>query len=202
MADRMEQTPREEFAEQSLRLQAAGHTVIHDRYTFRHRAFKHDFHPETIIKVRDESGVSVPLLNSWGQTVTVGDVYPERADLCLDENGCVVDQSTFEDRYLAWLEVTLPDFCDPRNEAIPDPAQWVLKIRDPFSESPGPVEVGFDARKPAEQEATHMYNPQTDEMIERIASNQEQQSEALVAALAGLKELMEKRGPGRPKKEN
>lgn len=201
MADRMEMTPQQEFQELALRLQAAGHTIIHERSTFRHRAFKQDFHPETIIRVRkDGSDTAEPLLTSLGNTVKVSQVYPERADLCLDADGVILNEAEFAKRYKAWLEVTLPDFCTPDAEPIPDPAAWIIKIRDPFSESPGPVEVDYDARKPAEKEATHMYNPQTDELIERIASGQESQSAALLVALEELKELRERSRPGRPKK--
>ncbi len=208
MAERMDMTPQEEFENFAIRLQAAGHEVIPERFAFRHRDFKKDWPDDMVICVR-EGMEKVPLLNSFGQSVKVSEILPERADLCLDGEGCVLSPEDFRKRYIQYISVTAPDFSgfDLNSEPIPDPTRWVLQIVDPFSESSGAVEVGYDARKPAEEERTHDYDPERDQLVERIAAKQDEQSEAVATALTALKDIMEKqkneppkRGPGRPPK--
>lgn len=194
----LDETPSDDFMQMALRLQAAGHEVIPERFTYRHRTFRKDFPAGTVVKVRHGHEV-VPLITSFGTTVTTDQVLPERADLALDEQGCVLDKNAFEERYLMMLD-SLMQMGDPKSEHIPDPEQWVVMVPDTFSESPGMVEIGYDANKPAEQEVTHVYDPVKDEVIERL----DKQSEGIEVALEGVKKLLEqppRRGPGRPRKE-
>lgn len=199
MAEALRETPRDEFMERSIGLQAAGHVPIRERFTFRHRDFMHDLPDETPIMLKSDDGVKVPLLSNAGKPVTVGEVYPERADIALDDEGCIVRQNDFKERYKAFLEVTLPDFCRVDDEPIPAADRWIVQVVDSFSESPGPIDIGFDARKPAEQEATHMYNPETDELLERVAAQGEAQGAALTKALEVLTETVAKSKSGNRK---
>ena len=201
MADISEMTPNEEFAERAVRLQSAGHDIVWERSTFRHRDFKKDLDPETPITVR-EGGERVPLLTNYGAAVTASMILPEKLDLAVDADGVLFSQEEFEKRYRAFIMVTLPDFCDLQNEPVPNASVWLLKIEDPFGESRGSVSIGFDANKPAENEVTHLYNPENDQLLERMATNQAEQGEALATAMKGVEALLEKatRGPGRPPK--
>ena len=178
------------------RLQAAGHEIIPARRTYRHAGFKQDFHPDTIVGVRGPDGTKTPLLNSFGGQITVGEILPERADLALDETGCIVPQSLFEERWVAFLDNTML-YGDPKMEPIPDVEKWVRMIPDKFSEGPGYIEVGFDAQKPAEMEATHVYDPGKNEIIDKL----NEQGETQVVVAEAIKTLLEERKkPGRPRK--
>ena len=195
-----------------LKWSAAGHEVLHERSTFRHKAYKKDFDPKTVIQRRVGNDL-VPYMTSTGHTLTVGDVLPERADLCLDIDGHMLPQHEFEKRYFEFLNwFNYVEGSDPKAEHIPNAEQWICMIPDPFSESTGMVEAGWDARKkaPDEEERTHRYDPRTDEMVEIV----KQQCEATSLTMEAVRQLLEasqnkepakdepkKRGPGRPRKD-
>ena len=163
----------------ALKWQAADHTVIHSRGTFRHKAYKKDLDPELVIK-RD----GVPFMTSNGHTLTFKDLLPERADLCLDMDGNVLPQHEFEKRYREFMNwFNFVEGSDPGAEHIPNAEQWICQTPDTFSESPGMVEIGFDARKPAEEERTHKYDPASDKMIEVMQATNEK-TDLAIAALA------------------
>ena len=176
---------------------AAGHEVIHERGTFRHKAYRKNLDPNTPVKID-----GVQFITSHGHALTYGDILPERADLALDIDCNVLPQHEFENRYLEYLNwFDFGEGSDPKAEYIPHVTKYISQTPDVFSESPGMVEIGFDARKPApDVERTHLYNPVTDEMVEV----QKKQGEALETTLAAVKQLLEsppKRGPGRPRKD-
>lgn len=206
------------------RWNAAGHTIVYERGTYRHKAYIKEFPPETVIQ-RDMDGKSIPYLTSTGHTLTYGDVLPERADLCLDQEAKMVPKHVFEKRYeefIKWFNYIQGAELD--SVYVPDHDKWISQIPDPFSESPGSVEAGWDARKPAppESERTERYDPRLDKMIEIQQEDRKRSdltTEALVKFLEESKstpqteiavvtpvaatepEPPKRRGPGRPRKE-
>lgn len=176
----------------AIRWQTAGHEVMHERNTFRHRAYRKDFAPDAVVKVD-----GIPLILN-GSVVKVSELFPERADLALDMDGNLLQQHEFSRRYVDWLQwFTWHEATDITAEPVPDVLDFINRTRDIFNESGGMIPIHFDARKPAEDVPTHRYDPNSDKLIE-IAETQ--------ATLAeGVKFLLEqnlnKRGPGRPPKE-
>ena len=202
MAERISFYTSYEWQKLVMKWTAAGHEVLHDRGTFRHKAFKKDLPRDLVI--RREGGL--PFITHHDHELHAGDVLPERADLALDAEGNVLPQHIFEKRYLEFLNwFDFVEGSDPKAEPIPNVEQYISLTYDMFSESNGMVEIGFDAHKPAPEERTHMYNPQNDELIEIVKG----QGDALDTTLAAVKRLLEdkppeepiKRGPGRPRKE-
>jgi len=183
-----------------MRWMAAGHEVVHERSTFRHKAYKKEFDKHTPVT---QDGAQ--LIMSNGHALVAGDILPERADLALDMDGCVLPQHEFEKRYREYLNwFTMVEGSDPSAEYVPNAVQYISQTPDTFSESPGMVEIGFDASKPAEEERTHRYDPERDEMVEVMKT----QGDALAKTVEALTQVMSertpdppKRGPGRPRKE-
>lgn len=178
-----------------LRWTAAGHEVIHDRMVFRHKAMKKDLPPDTLVKYND----GTPII-SCGKPVHVGDMLPERVDIALDSDGKLVGQQDFERRYreyARWFQYI--EGTDVDVEPVPDPVDFVLATPDTFSESNGFVQINFDARVPA-PERTHMYDPLKDELVE-IKEVQATSLEAIKAMLEQMTSTPERRGPGRPRKD-
>ncbi len=168
-----------------LKLMGAGHTIIHERGTFRHKAFKKDFPADKQITIE-----GVPLLAVDAHPVLWGEVLPENADLCLDENANLLPQHEFEERYvnfLGWFNYA--EGSDPGAEYIPNVKRFICQVPDRFSDSPGCVDVGFDARKPAAEERTHRYDPEHDETVEVLKG----QSEAIGTTLKAVEELLKDR---------
>jgi len=200
----------EEWQKLTMKWMAAGHEVIHARGTFRHKAYRQEFEPDQII-FRERG---VPFITHSGKTLRVGDVYPERADVCLNMDAIMLPQHEFEKRYIEVLNwYNFVEGSDPKSEPIPNINRYISHIKDPFSESPGPVEIGFDAHKPAEADPTHHYDSDKDKMVEIV----KQQGEAANLTMEAVKQLLEerlerdtapdpsnepaKRGPGRPRKD-
>lgn len=176
-----------------LRWTAAGHEVIHDRMVFRHKLLRKDLAPDALVRFQDGS----PII-SHGKSVRVSDLLPERADVALDGDGKLFGETEFTKRYheyARWFQYV--EGTDLSCEPVPDPLTYILATPDTFSESPGFVEIHYDARKPAEQEATHKYDPIRDQMVE-ITEAQKTQGKAIEVL---LEQVLEKRGPGRPRKE-
>ena len=164
MSAAMDFDTSDEYGKMVMRWTVAGHEVVHERATFRHKAYKKDLPPETTIKIN-----GAPLLSSQGKSITVGDVLPERADLALDMDGNVLPSHEFEKRYREFLNwFTYVEGSDPGAEPIPDAAVYVCQVPDSFSESPGMVEACWDARVPAAEERTHQYDPDKDKMVEMV----------------------------------
>lgn len=172
----------------SLRWQVAGHEVIYDRNTFRHKAYRKDFPAGTLVKIQ-----GVPFITVAGKVLCTDDIFPERGDLALDSDANIIPQHEFARRYreflewFSWIEST-----DLLVEPVPGVEEYISMTYDSFSESRGYVPIGFDARKKPEQIATHKYDPSSDKLVE-IAHTQEVMADV-------LKMLVEKRGPGRPPK--
>jgi hypothetical protein len=179
-----------------MKWNAAGHEVIHDRSTLRLVQYRKEFDPSTPV-MRDGK----QFVTSSGHRLVVGDLFPERADLCLDANANMISQRMFEDRYITYLKwFDYVEGSDPEDEPIPNIKNYIAQTNDRFSDSRGMVEIGFDADKPAEKEMTHMYDPGRDELVEVT----KKQGEALETTLEAVKKLLEmppKRGPGRPPRE-
>jgi hypothetical protein len=181
----------EDYQKLVMKWMAAGHEVIHERRVFRHRTYKKDFPSDQVIKRN-----GIPFITDCGHKLTFGDVFPERADLALDMNGCVVSQEVFTTRYkeyLGWFQFT--ENSDLDAEFIPDVNDYLSQTYDTFSDSKGFVQIGYDARKPAEIEATHLYDPRNDQMVE-ITKNQELTAQVLQSMLDKLTQP-DKNGPKR-----
>ena len=198
MAENMEFDSGDDNQKLVMRWMAAGHEVVHERGTFRHKAYKKEFKPDTPVK---QNGAQMIMSN--GHALVAGDILPERADLALDMDGNVLPQHEFEKRYREFLNwFTMVEGSDPGAEYVPNAAQYVCQTPDTFSESPGMVEIGFDASKPAEEDRTHRYDQDRDELVEIVKA----QGEVAGTALEAVKQLLEERTPeknkgGRPRKE-
>jgi hypothetical protein len=178
----------------TVRWQVAGHEVLYDRSTFRHKAYRKDFERGTYVKYE-----GVPFITSVGKALKTEDLFPERADLCLDSDANVVSQMEFEKRYRQFLEwFTWVESTDVSVEPVPDVLDYLSQTSDSFSESRGLVTIGYDARKPAEDLPTHKYDPNSDKLVE-IVESQAVMTEALKLL---LEKNLNKPGPGRPKKSS
>jgi len=176
----------------SLRWQVAGHEVIYDRNTFRHKAYRKDFPKGTVVKIE-----GVPFITSGGKALKTDDIFPERGDLCLDMDANILPQHEFEKRYREFLEwYTWIESTDLLVEPIPSVGDYVSMTYDSFSESRGFVPVGFDARKPAEEISTRRYDPISDKLVD-MAETQATMGDALKFL---LEKNLNKPGPGRPRK--
>ena len=171
----------------ATRLSAAGHEIIPGRRTYRHRDYRHRLNADQGIFVEED----VPMRDYNGEPVKVGMLLPERIDLACDEKGIIVSQAEFERRWLEFIENTML-YGDPGSEPIPDVLKFIRMVPDRFSEGPGVIEVGYDARKPAEDDSVQV--KESDASVEK--------DEMLVQVLQGLVEKQNepKRGPGRPPK--
>lgn len=181
------------FQKFAMKVITAGHEVVPERNCFRHKSYRKDFAPGTIVKVE-----GVPFITPFGAVLKTDDIFPERADLCLDGDANLVSQKTFETRYLDYLSwFDRPEGSEVELEPIPDVTDFISKTYDIFSESGTFITIGYDAKKPAEAAPTHQYDPREDRMVE-IEGTQKQ----IVDILAQLAAQSEpRRGPGRPPKE-
>lgn len=176
----------------TLRWQVAGHEVIYDRNTFRHKAYRKDFPKGTVVKIE-----GVPFITAGGKILKTEDIFPERGDLCLDMDANIIPQHEFARRYREFLEwYSWIESTDLLVEPVPGVADYISMTYDSFSESRGFIPIGFDARKPAEAVATHRYDPNTDKLVE-IAETQATMTDALKFL---LEKNLNKPGPGRPRK--
>lgn len=177
---------------------SAGHTIVHERDTFRHRVYKKDLDPT--IPVRMDG---VQMIMSNGHALVVGDVLPERADLALDSDGNLLPQHEFEKRYKEFLNwFTFVEGSDPSCEYIPSSRDWISQTPDTFSESPGMVEIGFDATRLPTKERTHLYDSSNDKLVEIVKAQGDAQSTVLDAVKQLLEVQAAKKSPGRPRKES
>lgn len=192
MSDKPASLNDEEFQKFAMKIITAGHEVVTERACFRHKGYRKDFPKGTLIKIE-----GVPYITEFGAILRTDDVFPERADLCLDIDGNVVSQQEFERRYLDYLGwFGRPEGSEVELEPIPSVTDFLSKTYDVFGESGSMVTIGYDAKKPAETVPTHQYDPRNDKMVE-IEANQKM----MVEILAKLAEQSERRGPGRPPKE-
>ncbi len=196
------------FDEQVMQWTVAGHEVIVERGTFRMKKYLKNLSANTPVMVCETGAEPHQLLGVGDHRIVVGDLLPERADLCLDEEGTLISQSDFIDRYVEYINWhKMVEGSDPGSEHIPNVKTYVAQIPDTFSESPGYVTVGYDARKPAPSDPTHQYDSTKDEMVE-IKSNVNLTLEGIQALLEERKTRLEaeaqgvavRRGPGRPRK--
>lgn len=192
MSDKPALLNDELFQKFAMKVLTAGHEVIPERNCYRHKGFRKDIDRNTIVKID-----GVPFMTEFGAVLRVKDIFPERADLCLDIDGNLVSQQEFERRYLeylAWFD--RPEGSEVELEPIPSVTMYISMTYDVFSESGSMVPIGYDARKPAETVPTQQYDPRTDKMVE-IEATQKMMAEIL----AKMADQSERRGPGRPPKE-
>lgn len=192
MSDKPASLNDELFQKFAMKVITAGHEVIPERSTFRHKGYRKDFAKGTIVKIE-----GCPYITEFGAVLKTDDIFPERADLCLDVDGNLVSQQEFQRRYiehLSWFD--RPEGSEVELEPIPNVTEYVSKTYDVFNESGSMVTIGYDARKPAETVPTHQYDPRKDELVE-IQETQKMMADIL----AKLAEQPERRGPGRPPKE-
>lgn len=182
----------EELQKFMLRVLASGHEFIPERRLYRHKSFKKDFPKGTLVKVK-----GVPLLTAFGNTVSTDQIFPERGDLALDDEGNLLPNHLFTERYRQWLGFfKMPENTDINAEFVPDAAEWVTQTYDEFGESGGLVTIGYDARKPAETIPTHKYDPINDKMVEI-----DQNMRLMTEVLTQLARNTERRPVGRPPKD-
>lgn len=192
MSDKPALLNDELFQKFAMKVLTAGHEVIPERNCYRHKGYRKEFDRDAIVKID-----GVPFITEFGAVLKVKDIFPERADLCLDIDANLVSQQEFERRYieyLAWFD--RPEGSEVELEPIPCVTDFIAKTYDVYSESGSMVTIGYDARKPAETVPTHQYDPRNDKMVEIEATQQK-----VVEILARLTEQAERRGPGRPPKE-
>lgn len=121
-----------------------GHEPIYERGTVRLRDFKKTLPPGLDVTVfSKELGTYVPLMLSCGRALKCGEVLPERADLALDDEGHLLSQGEFEQRYEAYLSAfSYPDGSDVNFEPVPYVVNYIKEMPDPWSDSRGMIEIG------------------------------------------------------------
>lgn len=121
---------------------------VTDRGTPRLPQFKKDFSNSdlTVMQFDKDSREKVPFLLRSGRPLKASECLPDHADLCLDEEACLVDQSEFERRYGIYLQsYVMPSTSDPHFEPIPNVAEFLNQKPDTHSASRrGMVEIDFE----------------------------------------------------------
>lgn len=130
--------------EQLNKWQRLGHEPMWDRGTVRLREFKRTLPRDLDVTVLDKrTGQYVPFMLPCGRPLKCGEVLPERADLALDDEGHLLSQADFEQRYDIYLAAFVyPSGSDLAFEPVPNVVQYVSEMPDPWSESKGMVTIG------------------------------------------------------------
>ena len=125
-----------------------GHEPVRARGTVRLAQYKQTFPKNLPVTVRDaETGEYRPLMLSCGRALMCHEVLPERADLGLDSDGHLLSQADFEARYGDYLSTfPYPYGSEINAEPVPNVVAWIKEMPDPFGESKGMVEIGFDPK--------------------------------------------------------
>lgn len=125
-----------------------GHEPVRGRGTVRLYQFKKSLPKGLEVTVLDrDSGQYRPLMLSCGRPLLCSEVLPERADLALDEEGHLLSQADFEARYGEYLSAfPFPYGSEINSEPVPNVVAWVKETPDPYGESKGMIEIGFDPK--------------------------------------------------------
>lgn len=201
---------------------------ITERGTPRLPHYKKDFRGSDLeVKIRDErTGEKVPFLLRSGRPLKASECLPDHADLCLDEEACLVSQDTFERRYAEYLQsYVMPSDADPHFEPVPNVQRFLNQKPDIHTASAGMVEIDFEPGDPSEFKPLNYVDAEGNsipvEEYEARESARDAREERLEAILVHLAEAQigkdqivgvsgenvevpveqpKKRGPGRPRK--
>lgn len=174
---------------QLRRWQIHGHTPVYERGTVRLNGMQKSFPKDLEVTVLDRStGEYRPLMLTCGRPLKCSEVLPERADLALDEEGHVLTQGEFEQNYSMYLNAfAYPYGSDPNCEPVPNVVDFIRVHPDPYGESRGMVEIGWDAKLNQEFSPKQRFGP-NGETEEEWRKAQNQNSNDISAALKILAE--------------
>lgn len=122
------------------------HEPVYERGTVRLAEYRKTFPDDARVMVRDKGTHElVPFTLRSGRPLFIRECLPERADLCLDADGVLLEQHEFRERYIVFLSsyLTPPNF-DVSAEPIPNVAAYLNRKPDEWSESSGMVEIDYD----------------------------------------------------------
>jgi len=175
--------------QQVQRWQRNGHEPIWQRGTVRLSDLRHDVPKNQPVLVLDkESGEYVPLMLACGRPLLCGEVLPERADLALDKEGRLLSQAEFEANYEKYLDsFSYPDGSDPNFEPVPNVVRFIKETPDPYGESRGMVEIGFDPHLEREFKPSARFGPNGETEEEWLRESQKNSGD-IAAALKVLSE--------------
>lgn len=129
--------------------QVAGHEFIHERGVPRLAKYRKEFPADQVVQRRNPKTFEVePFRLDNGAELKIGECFPERVDLCLDESGVMLQQHEFVDRYHEMLSsfLTPPDF-DVSSEPVPNVESYLNAKHDIWGESRGYVKIDYDGPK-------------------------------------------------------
>lgn len=158
----MENTNQSIAKENLEKWQILGHEPIYERGVVRLHQFKKYFAPDVVVKEWSDATDSwEPIrLHSTFEELRAVDVLPERADMALDENGHLLHQGDFEQRYKLYLDAWVyEETADPNFEPIPNVKSYILEEPDNFSESRGYIPLKFDPMLNQEFKPEKLYGP-------------------------------------------
>lgn len=175
--------------QQVQRWQRHGHDPVWERGTVRLRELKHDVPKNQPVLVHNkDTNEYVPLILSCGRPLLCGEVLPERADLALDAEGRLLSQAEFESNYEQYLSAfSYPDGSDPNFEPVPNVVRFVKEMPDPYGESRGMVEIGFDPHLEREFRPNARFGPNGETEEEWLRESQKNSTD-IAAALKVLSE--------------
>lgn len=181
--------------------QRIGAEPVYARGTVRLAQFKKTFAPGQQVKIRDpHTGELAPYLLRSGRPLLCSEVMPERADLALDEDGVMLTQPEFKERYERYLaSFVMPEGSDPSLEPIPSVARYINAKNDPFGESRGIVEIDYDAKLEQGFKPKKFYGPDGETEEEYLAAKSDQKD--MKAILAKLVELQMAQHPVNDQKD-
>lgn len=141
--------------------QMQGHEPVYERGVVRLAKYRKSFPKDLEVTVLDPAdGQYKPLILSCGRPLLVSECMPERADLALDEEGHLISQGEFAQRYDEYLNTFMyPQGADVSAEPVPNVVDYIKKMQDPWGESAGMVEVGFDAKLDEEFRPKQRFGP-------------------------------------------
>lgn len=168
--------------------QRIGAEPVYARGTVRLAQFKKTFAPGQQVKIRDpHTGELAPYLLRSGRPLLCSEVMPERADLALDEDGVMLTQPEFKERYERYLaSFVMPEGSDPLIEPIPAVDQYINKKPDPAGNSRALVPLDYE-RDDGNFKPKKLYGPDGETEEEYLAAKSDQND--MKAILAKLVEL-------------
>lgn len=173
---------------QVSRWQMMGAEPVYERGTVRLAQYRKNFSPDVVVKIRDrKTGELSPYLLRSGRPLRAVEALPERADLCLDEDGVLVDQAEFSERWRVYLESFHVESIDSMaHEPVPNVARFINAKMDEWGESKGVVEIDFDPHVNGEFEPKHLFDGDREIPVEEFRKS--------VAKQDKLEELLLKLG--------
>lgn len=175
---------------------------VTDRGTPRLAQFRKTFSPETDVTVRDpETGTYGPFLLRGGRVLRAAECLPERADLALNEQGQLLDQATFEQRYREYLDTfVMPADSNPHFEPVPKVDDYINAKPDTWTASRAYVEIDFDPTSGGEFVpqfyVDHQGNSVSVEEYEREKAEKAARDDRMESLLLALGEKVLKAEPG------